>query len=238
MQVVPEELASAAEDVGNIGTALEEANALAALPTNSILPAGADEVSAAITPLFINQSAIYQELAAQGRAFRQQLVQLLGAAGIAYTETEQGAQQALRNAIGELESPLNPLFAQAEGAAPTSIPPLIVPQNGSVALVVGGTTFPLPNAQYVSSIMTDFLDNPTLSPLNGALGQSIYTPEQFWPVTPQLGNLTLGQSVAQGVQLLNNDINTELSAGKNVTVYGTSQSSLLATNLDFSRKSA
>ena len=230
MQVVPEELASAAEDVGNIGTALEEANALAALPTSSILPAGADEVSAAITPLFINQSAIYQELAAQGRAFRQQFVQLLGAAGIAYTETEQGAQQALRNAISELESPLNPLFAQAEGAAPTSIPPLIVPQNGSVALVVGGTTFPLPNAQYVSSIMTDFLDNPTLSPLNGALGQSIYTPEQFWPVTPQLGNLTLGQSVAQGVQLLNNDINTELSAGNNVTVYGTSQSSLLATN--------
>jgi hypothetical protein len=230
MQVVPEELASAAEDVGNIDTALEEANALAALPTSGILPAGADEVSAAITPLFINQSAIYQDLAAQGRAFRQRFVQLLGAAGIAYTETEQGAQQALRNAISELESPLNPLFAQAEGAAPTSTPPLIVPPNGSVALVVGGTTFPLPNAQYVSSIMTDFLDNPTLSPLTGALGQSIYTPEQFWPVTPQLGNLTLGQSVAQGVQLLNNAINTELSAGNKVIVYGTSQSSLLATN--------
>ncbi len=230
MQVVPEELASAAEDVGNIGTALEEANALAALPTSSILPAGADAVSAAITPLFINQSAIYQELAAQGRGFRQRFVQLLGAAGIAYTETEQGAQQALRSAISELESPLNPLFAQAEGAAPTSIPPLIVPQNGSVALVVGGTTFPLPNAQYVSSIMANFLDNPTLSPLTGALGQSIYTPEQFWPVTPQLGNLTLGQSVAQGVQLLNNAINTELSAGNKVTVYGTSQSSLVATN--------
>ena len=129
-----------------------------------------------------------------------------------------------------MESPFDPLFTQAEGPAPTSIPPLIVPQNGSVALVVGGTTFPLPNARYVSSIMANFLDNPTLSPLTGALGQSIYTPEQFWPATPQLGNLTLGQSVAQGVQLLDTAINTELSAGNNVTVYGTSQSSLLATN--------
>ena len=230
MQVIPEELASAAEDVGNIGTRLEEANAVAALPTSGILPAGADEVSAAITPLFNNQSAVYQELAAQAKVFHQQFTQLLGAAGITYTDAEQAAFQALRDAISELESPLRPLFAQAENPAPTSIPPLIVPQNGSVALIVGGTTFPLPNARYVSSIMTNFLNNPTLSPLTGALGQSIYTPEQFWPFTPQLGNLTLGQSVAQGVQLLNNAINTELSAGNKVTVYATSQGALVATN--------
>jgi PE-PPE domain/PE family len=231
MQVIPEELASAAQDVGNVGTMLEEANALAALPMSGILPAGADEVSAAITPLFNSQSAIYRELAAQAEAFRRQFRRLLAAAGIAYAEAEQAGQQALRDAISELESPLNPFFAQAEeGGAPASIPPLIVPQNGSVALIVGGTTFPLPNAQYVSSIMTNLLNNPTLSPLTGALGQSIYTPEQFWPVTPQLGNLTLGQSVAQGVQLLNNAVNTELSAGNKVLVYSTSQSAIVATD--------
>ncbi len=230
MQVIPEELASAAEDVGNLGTMLEEANASAALPTSGILPAGADAVSAAITPLFNNQSAIYQELAAQVDALHQQFTRLLRVAGIAYTEAEQAAQQALGDAITELESPFDPLFAQAENPAPTSIPPMIVPQNGSVALVVGGTTFPLPNAQYVGSVMTDFLDNPTLSPLTGALGQSIYTPEQLWPITPQLGKLTLGQSVAQGVQLLDTAINTELSAGNKVIVYGTSQSSLVATD--------
>jgi hypothetical protein len=230
MQVIPEELASAAEDVGNIGTTLEEAHTVAALATSGILPAGADEVSAAITPLFNNQSAIYQELGARAKAFHQQFTQLLGAAGIAYTEAEQAAFQALRNAISELESPFDSSFAQAENPAPASIPPLIVPHNGSVALIVGGTTFPLPNARYVSSIMTNFLNNPTLSPLTGALGQSIYTPEQFWPATPQLGNLTLGQSVAQGVQLLNNAINTELSAGNKVIVYTTSQGALVATN--------
>jgi hypothetical protein len=105
-----------------------------------------------------------------------------------------------------------------------------VPNNGSVALIVGGTTFPLPNAGYVNSIMNNFLDNPTLSPLTGALGQAIFTPEQFWPVTPQLGNLTLGQSTAQGVQLLNNAIHTELAAGNKVVVYSTSQGALVATN--------
>ena len=231
MQVLPGELASAAKDIGNIGTMLEEANAFAALPTSSILPAAADEVSAVITSLFNNHSTSYQELAAQGTAFHQQFTQLLGGAGTAYTGTEQAALQALRDVISELESPLAPFFAQNElSAPPTSIPPLIVPQNGSVALIVGETGIPLPNTQYVSSITTDFLNNPTLSPLTGALGQSIYTPEQFWPFTPQLGNLTLGQSTAQGVQLLNTAINTELSAGNKVVVYSTSQGALVATD--------
>ncbi len=229
MQVIPGGLASAAQDVGRIGAALEEANAAAALRTSSVLPAGADEVSAAITPVFIDQSRIYRELAAQGQAFEQGFMRLLGAADVAYVEAEQAAEQALRDAVGELESPLISFATQAENPAPAGIPPLIVP-SGPVALVVGGTTFPLPDAKYVGNIMANFLDNPTLSPLTGALGQSLYTPEQFWPFTPQLGNLTLGQSVAQGVQLLNTAINTEIAAGNNVIVYGTSQSSLVATD--------
>ena len=231
MRVVPGELATAAEDVGNIGARLEAANAAAALPTSSILPAAADEVSAAITSLFNNESTTFQEMAAQGEAFHLRFTQLLDAALTAYTGTEQAALQALRDAITELESPFDSLFAQNEMATnPTSIPPLIVPTNSSVAIIVGGTTFPLPSTQYDSSIMTNLLNNPTLSPLTGALGQSIYTPEQFWPVTPQLGNLTLGQSTAQGIQLLNNAINAELSAGNKVIVYGTSQGALIATD--------
>jgi PE-PPE domain/PE family len=231
LQVIPEELASAATDVGNIGAVLEEAHAAAALPTSGILPAGADEVSAAIAPLFNNYSTAYQEVAAQGAAFHLRFTQLLGAAGAAFTGTEQAALQALRDGISAVEAPLSSLFASNEQAtAPTSVPPLVVPTNGSEALIVGGTTFPLPNSSYVSSIMTNFLNNPTLSPLTGALGQAIYTPEQFWPVTPQLGNLTLGQSTAQGVQLLNNAITTELGAGNKVVVYSTSQGALVATN--------
>jgi hypothetical protein len=231
VRVIPGELALAAEDLGNIGTRLAEANAVAALPTSSILPAAADEVSAAITSLFNNQSTTFQELAARGAAFHQQFTQLLGAAFNAYTGTEQAALQALRDAISGVESPLSSLFASNEmSTPPTSIPPLIVPTNSSVALIMGGTTFPLPNSGYVSSIMADFLNNPALSPLTGALGESVFTPEEFWPVTPQLGNLTLGQSTFQGVQLLNNDINTELAAGNKVVVYTTSQGALIATD--------
>ncbi|OBG42439.1 hypothetical protein A5672_11505 [Mycobacterium alsense] len=230
MQVVPAGLASAADAVGNLGVVLEEAGAAAALPTSDIPPAGADAVSAAITPLFTAQSAVYQELAAQGDAFRRRFIELLTAANAAYAETEQAAQQALRDAITTLEAPLVPLVAQAEGPAPTTVPPLIVPNNGSVALIVGGTTFPLPDARYVDAIMAGFLDNPALSPLTGALGQALFTPEQFWPVTPQLGNLTLGQSVARGVQVLHGAIETELAAGNRVIVYGTSQGALVATD--------
>ncbi|MBW0014477.1 PE-PPE domain-containing protein [Mycobacterium sp.] len=231
MQVIPEQVAAAAADVGNIGARLEAANAVAALPTGSIVPAAADEVSAAITAVFNNQATVFRGLTAQATTFHQRFTQLLSAAFTAYTQTEQAALQALRNLISEVESPLSSFFAQNEMAtAPTSVPPLIVPQNSSVAIIVGGTTFPLPNSQYVSSIMTNYLNNPRLSPLTGALGQSIYTPEQFWPFTPQLGNLTLGQSTARGMQLLNNAINTELSAGNKVVVYGTSQGALIATN--------
>jgi hypothetical protein len=233
MQVIPDELASAAKDVGNIGTRLEEAHALAALPTSSIVPAGADEVSAAIAPLFNSYSTTFQEAAAQGAAFHLRFTQLLGAAGAAFTGTEQAALQALRDVISELESPLAPFFASkiisGTSTAPTNIPPLVVPQNGSVALIMGGTTFPLPDSRYVSSIMNNYLNNPRFSPLTGALSQSIYTPEQLWPFTPQLGNLTLGQSTFQGVQLLNDDINAELSAGNKVVVYTTSQGALVAT---------
>jgi PE-PPE domain/PE family len=231
MQVIPEELASAAQEVGNVGATLKEANAVAALVTSGLLPAAADEVSAAITPLFNDYSTIYQAMAARGEVFHQRFAQLLAAAGAAFTGTEQIALQALRDGIGDAESPLSSLFAQNEQVTvPTSFPPLMVPQNGSVALIAGGTTFPLPSSQYVSSIMANFLNNPTLSPLTGALGQAIYTPEQFWPFTPQLGDLTLGQSTARGVQLLNTAINTELSAGNKVVVYSTSQGALVATN--------
>ena len=57
---------------------------------------------------------------------------------------------------------------------------------------------------------------------------SIFTPEQLWPITPWLGGQTLGQSVANGVPLLNAAINTELARGNPVTVWGTSQGSTVA----------
>ena len=57
---------------------------------------------------------------------------------------------------------------------------------------------------------------------------ALFTPEQFWPFTPQLGNLTLGQSVSQGAGLLTGALNTQIAAGNHVTVWTTSQSSTVA----------
>lgn len=47
----PEMLATAAQNVANIGTSLSAANATAAASTTSVLAAGADEVSQAIARL-------------------------------------------------------------------------------------------------------------------------------------------------------------------------------------------
>ena len=58
----------------------------------------------------------------------------------------------------------------------------------------------------------------------------LYTPEQFWPVTPQLGGLTLNQAVGQGVTLLNQAINTQWAAGNHVTVWDPSQSAVIETD--------
>lgn len=58
----------------------------------------------------------------------------------------------------------------------------------------------------------------------------MFTPEQFWPITPQLGNLTFNQSVTQGVTLLNNAINTQLSLGNKVVAFGYSQSATIVNN--------
>jgi hypothetical protein len=64
-----------------------------------------------------------------------------------------------------------------------------------------------------------------------AIVQGVFTPEQFWPVTPQLGNLTYGQSLAQGIPLLNNAINALLGNPLNsAVVFGYSQSAEIATS--------
>lgn len=92
------------------------------------------------------------------------------------------------------------------------------------ALIMGGTDNPQPTPDYVAAI-----NNAYIQPrFPGAVPQGLFTPEQFWPVT---GNLTFGQSVAQGVTLLNNEINNQINTlGNSVVVFGYSQSAAIATN--------
>ncbi|WP_254848419.1 PE-PPE domain-containing protein [Mycobacterium sp. SP-6446] len=92
------------------------------------------------------------------------------------------------------------------------------------ALIMGGTGNPQPNAGYVTAV-----DGRYIAPkYPGYTPVGVYTPEQFWPVTG-LTSETFGQSVAQGVPLLNNAIMTHTAAGSHVAVLGYSQSATIAT---------
>jgi PE family len=63
-------------------------SATAAAPTTGVLPAAADEVSAAITSLFAGHAQSYQALGSQAATFHAQFVQALSGAGGAYAAAE------------------------------------------------------------------------------------------------------------------------------------------------------
>ncbi len=93
----PEFVSAAATDLANIGETISQANATAASPTSSVLAAGADEISAAISSLFGAHARAYQALSAQAASFHQQFVQLLNGGAARYASTEAtNAQQVAR----------------------------------------------------------------------------------------------------------------------------------------------
>jgi hypothetical protein len=95
----PQYLASAATDLAGIGSIISEANTFAAGPTLGVLPAGADEVSAAMAALFDAHGQAYQALSAQAALFHDQFVQILNGAGSAYAEAEANAAQLMANGV-------------------------------------------------------------------------------------------------------------------------------------------
>jgi hypothetical protein len=104
----------------------------------------------------------------------------------------------------------------------------------SVGFVMGGTGDPEPDPGYVEQVKDLYLQ-PS-SPLfdgqqtfDGYDFKGLFTPEQFFPVTPQLGDLTFGESVSQGVADLDDAVVPALNDGKDVAVFGYSQSGTVAT---------
>lgn len=84
----PQLLADAASDLAGIGSTLNAANAAAALPTTSVLAAGADEVSAVMASMFGAHAQQYQSVGAQAANLHAQFVQAMNAASGAYTDAE------------------------------------------------------------------------------------------------------------------------------------------------------
>ncbi|OMC43797.1 PE-PPE domain-containing protein [Mycobacterium sp. IS-1264] len=239
----PEMLAAAATDVGNIGSAISTASSNAAGPTTGLIPAAEDEVSMAIAKLFGAYGQEYQALVSQASAFHDEFTQALAASGNAYAEAD-AANSALMlgpaNPLNTIASPIQMLFGQpaltggSSGAsAMTSMASMSRAASADplIALIMGGTGNPTPNPAYVTSIFNSYIQpNPLFA---GATPQGLFTPEQFWPITPNLGNLTYGQSVAQGTGLLNDALvgpSGVLTQGNSAVVVGYSQSAAIANN--------
>jgi hypothetical protein len=84
----PEIMAAAAADLATIGSNVSAAHAAAVPRTVAVLPAAADEVSAAIASAFANHAQAFQGLAGKAAAFNDQFVQTLKSGGAAYAQTE------------------------------------------------------------------------------------------------------------------------------------------------------
>ncbi|OBH04136.1 MULTISPECIES: PE family protein [unclassified Mycobacterium] len=98
----PGQVQAAAQDLSGIRSVIAEAASSAAGPTTGLLPAAADEVSAAISATFGNFGQEFQGLSAQAQAFHAEFVRLLSAGARAYLSTEiANAEQAVANAINE-----------------------------------------------------------------------------------------------------------------------------------------
>jgi len=101
----PDMLAAAAADVAGVGSSLSEANAAAAASTTRVIPAAADEVSAAIAALFSSHGTAFQALSAQAAAFHSEFVQALSAGAGAYASTEAAVAGPLQTLAQAMPAP-------------------------------------------------------------------------------------------------------------------------------------
>ncbi|MCV7076664.1 PE family protein [Mycobacterium szulgai] len=126
--VTPELVSAAASDLASIGSGLASANAAAAAPTNGLLAAAGDEVSAAIAAAFGSHARGYQALTMQASAFHEQFVRALTAGAISYGIAEAANMSPLQQLLGVVNAPTLALFQRpligngADGMAGTGAP--------------------------------------------------------------------------------------------------------------------
>ena len=84
----PELLATAAGNLGGIGSAMTAGNTAAAAPTTGVVPAAADEVSALTAAQFAAHAQMYQAVSAQAAAIHELFVNTLGISAGSYAATE------------------------------------------------------------------------------------------------------------------------------------------------------
>ena len=132
-----------------------------------------------------------------------------------------------------LAATMNPTSAHADGE--------------DVGLVIGGSGDPYPGSGYVGLANGLYIDNPLHPNFPGTTypapyANGLYTPEQWYPIegvhneyinypNDAAGFSDQSTSVGQGVTILQNAINTNFHAGDVSTVFGYSQSAIIATQV-------
>ncbi|OBK24695.1 PE family protein [Mycobacterium asiaticum] len=211
----PDCITTAAANIEGIGSALTSASAAAAAPTSAVLAAAADEVSAAIANAFGAYGQEYQAVLTQISAFQNQFQLSLAAAATAYANAETAIATGLQGLLGG---------APGQTFAPTAaaLPPF--PPN-PVSIIMGGTGVPIPTAKLINGALNLYIrpdaQNPTVS-------FPLVTPEQLYPLTG-VRSLTLNASVQEGLTILDNTLYEQIvTLNKPVTVFGISQSAIIA----------
>ncbi|WP_152531205.1 PE family protein, partial [Mycobacterium sp. UM_CSW] len=120
----PQAMLAGAGYMAGVGSAIRQANALAAAQTTAVEAAAADEISVAVAALFGSHGQGYQSVSAQMTALHDQFVQNLTAAGGAYASAE--AANVQQTLLGLINAPTEALLGR----------PLI--GNGADGGTVGG----------------------------------------------------------------------------------------------------
>jgi hypothetical protein len=93
------------------------------------------------------------------------------------------------------------------------------------AYVIGGSGTPIPDQSFVDTVEQLFLAPNGYADYTP---QALATPEGNSPLYTPVQSLTLDESEAQGLQILNSAILSQTENGNNVVVYGDSQSSTIS----------
>jgi hypothetical protein len=99
----PEGMLATAADLASIGSNLNAAHVVAAVPTAALVPAAADEVSAGVAHLFCRYAEGFHGLAGTASAFHEQFVGHLKASAGAYSSMEDANATLLQRMIYHLQ---------------------------------------------------------------------------------------------------------------------------------------
>jgi hypothetical protein len=88
VDIVPEMLSAAADNLQSAGSEVQAQNAAALAPTTGLIPAAADDVSALTAMQFAAHGQMYQAVSAQAAAIHHMFVTVLALSAGSYADTE------------------------------------------------------------------------------------------------------------------------------------------------------